>query len=127
LVLLLVLASPYYSDRFSLFLHGRPFARVVAREKLDVFQFVSTDNLSCAALVFSRDKPVGWICRPMCGFSRFVPFSGRPDLGDVSFDLWADLYAPLAWSCRWWLLAAQAILLLLYARLRQKAAQEPQP
>src|SRR5712692_5846611 len=102
LAFILVLASPHYSSRLSLLLHGRPFARVVPKEKLNVFQFVSTDNIRCAAIVFSRERPVGWICQPMFGFARFVPFSGTPSLDDVHFDPWADACAVITWSSRWW-------------------------
>src|SRR5438105_10103729 len=86
LLLALVFTSPYYSARLSLTLHGRPFARVVPKESLDIFKFVSTDSFACRAIVFSNERAVGWICLPSTGgFASFVPFSDKPNLeGGVS-------------------------------------------
>ena len=92
LVFALVLVSPYYSARLSLILHGRPFARVVSKENLDIFKFVSTDSFACRAIVFSKEKAVGWICLPATGgFAAFVPFSANPNLEEgVTFNPWFD-------------------------------------
>ena len=100
LVFALVLASPYYSARLSLILHGRPFARVVSKENLDIFKFVSTDSLACRAIVFSNEKAVGWICLPSTGgFAAFVPFSAKPNLNDgVLSGRWFDIPLIIAWS-----------------------------
>jgi hypothetical protein len=109
MLFVLLLIAPYCSGRWSLMLHGRPFARVVLKEKLDVFQFVSTDNLRSRAIVFSDGTAVGWICQPMCGFAHFVPFSGRPSFQDVGdFHPGFEDFLLVAWSFRWWLLGAQA-------------------
>lgn len=122
LMWLLVVTSPYYSERLSLALHGQPFARVVPKEKLDSFQFVQIDNLRCRAIVFSREKAVGWILQPMFGFARFVPFSATPNFPDIEFpDALSDLVLPVSWSCRLWLLEAQAVFLLWFLVKRRKA------
>ncbi len=125
----LVLMSPYYSARLSLILHGRPFARVVSKENLDIFKFVSTDNFACRAIVFSNEKAVGWICLPSTGgFAAFVPFSANPNLEDGVFaDPWFDLPLIIAWSLRWWLLPVQVIALLLWLRQREKRVQYSSP
>jgi hypothetical protein len=125
----LVLTSPYYSARLSLVLHGRPFARVVPKERLDIFTFVSTDSLACRAIVFSKEKAVGRICLPSTGgFASFVPFSDKPDLEDsAAFDPWFDLPLLIAWSLRWWLLPTQVILLLLWLRMRQRRVHYSRP
>src|SRR5438477_13081915 len=105
ILFVLLLIAPYYSGRWSLILHGRPFARVVPKEKLNVFQFVSTDNLRSRAIVFSNGTAIGWIYQPMFGFARFVPFSSRPSFQDVgdSHPQFED-FLLIAWSFRWWLL-----------------------
>src|SRR6266436_6397520 len=80
LLFALVLPSPYYSARLSLILHGRPFVRVVPKESLDIFKFVSTDSFACRAIVFSNEKAVGWICLLSTGgFASFVLFSDKPN------------------------------------------------
>jgi hypothetical protein len=120
--------APYYSGRWSLILHGYPFARVVPKEKLDVFQFVTTDSLRSRAIVFSDGTAVGWIYQPMSGFARFVPFSSRASFQDVggSHPRFED-FLLIAWSFRWWLLAAQALLLSFWFRLRRRNVQNSQP
>jgi hypothetical protein len=125
LLFALVLTSPYYSTRLSLILHGRPFARVVPRERLDIFKFVSMDSFACRAIVFSNEKAVGWICLPSTGgFPSFVPFSDRPNLENAAtFDPWFDLPLLIAWSVRWWLLPVQVVLLLLWLLTRQRRPQ----
>lgn len=131
LLFVLVLTSPYYSARLSLILHGRPFARVVPKEKLDIFQFVSTDSFACRAIVFSKEKAVGWICLPSTGgFPCFVPFSDKPNFTNGgAFDPWLDFNLPLiiAWSLRWWLLPVQVVILLLWLRRREKRVQYLRP
>ncbi|HXI50401.1 MAG TPA: hypothetical protein VNH84_02825 [Candidatus Saccharimonadales bacterium] len=121
LLWVLVVTSPFYSAHVSLAFHGRPFARVVPKETLDVFQFVQTDNLRCRAIVFSGEEAVGWILQPF-GFARFVPFSETPNFQDVEFpDMLSDVVLPIAWTCRWWLLGAQALLLFWFAANARKA------
>jgi hypothetical protein len=124
LLFVLVLTLPYSSTRLSLIVHGHPFARVVPKEKLNIFDFVSTDNSACRAIVFSKEKAIGWICLPLTGgFAQFVPFSGRPDLGmDEAFNDWFQFQALMIipWIFRWWLLPIQAVILLLWLRSREK-------
>ena len=127
LLFVLLLIAPHCSARWSLILHGRPFARVVPKEKLDVFRFVSTDNLRCRAIVFSDGIAVGWIYQPMFGFARFVPFSGKSSFQDVGDSPGFEDFLLVAWSFRWWLLAAQALLLFFWFRLRKKTVQYSQP
>ena len=119
----LVLMSPY-SARLSLILHGRPFARIVPKEKLDIFKFVSTDSFQDRAIVFSDDKAVGWIClATLGGFASFVPFSDNPNVEDVPFETWFQLPLMTAWMLRWWLLPAQIVILFLWLRQRAKRVQ----
>ena len=127
MLFVLLLIAPHCSGRWSLILHGRPFARVVPKEKLDVFRFVSTDNLRSRAIVFSDGTAVGWIYQPMFGFARFVPFSGKPSCQDVGDSPGFEDFLLVAWSFRWWLLAAQALLLFFWFRLRKKTVQYSQP
>ena len=127
MLFVLLLIAPHCSGRWSLILHGRPFARVVPKEKLDVFRFVSTDNLRSRAIVFSDGTAVGWIYQPMFGFARFVPFSGKPSFQDVGDSPGFEDFLLVAWSFRWWLLAAQALLLFFWFRLRKKTVQYSQP
>jgi hypothetical protein len=129
LVFVLVLMSPYYSARLSLILHGRPFARVVSKENLDIFKFVSTDSFACRAIVFSNEKAVGWICLPSTGgFAAFVPFSANPNLEDGALpNRWFDFPLIIAWSLRWWLLPVQVVTLLLWLRQREKRVQYSSP
>ena len=129
LLFALVLASPYFSARLSLILHGRPFARVVPKDRLDVFKFVSTDSFACRAIVFSNEKAVGWICLPSTGgFASFVPFSDKTNFENgVTFDPGFDLPLTISWAFRWWLLPAQAVVLLLWLRTRQRRFQYSRP
>jgi hypothetical protein len=115
LVFALAMASAEYPVRISLFLHGHPFAFVVPKTSLDVFKFVSTDLMQAEAIVFSNGKAVGWIKQPNLYFAHFVPFAGKPTFDDLGFpDLWFDIFAPLAWTFRWWLLLLQVVMLLLW-------------
>jgi hypothetical protein len=122
LIFALVLLSPYYSARLSLILHGEPFARVVPKEDLDIFKFVSTDNFACRAIVFSGEKAVGWICLPSTGgFASFVPFSDHPSFKDDDrWLIWFNVPLMIAWALRWWLLGAQGVALLFWIRHVQK-------
>jgi hypothetical protein len=124
LLFILILTSAYYSARLSLILHGLPFARVVPKENLDVFQFVSTDNMRSRAIVFSGGRAVGWIYQPMAGFARFVAFSRKSSFEEIGdFDPWFDYCLLLGWSWRWWLLEGQIVVLLLWFGLRKKRVQ----
>jgi hypothetical protein len=78
-----VCALPYYSDRLSLIEEGLPLAHIVAKEKLNIFDYVDTDFMRAQAIVFSHGKPVGWIYAPMFGLPRYVPFLKPRDF-DVS-------------------------------------------
>ena len=120
LLFALLLTLPYYSERLSLTLHGHPFARIVSKEKLNVFEFVATDNMRSKAIVFSHGKAIGWIYQPMMGLARFVSFSDSPKFELSGFDAWFDLRLPVAWSWRWFLLPLQAVVLLAWLRSREK-------
>ncbi len=121
LVFFLVITSPYYSARLSLILHGHSFARVVPKEKLNIFQFVKTDSLACRAIVFSDGKAVGWISETIGAFPSFVPFSGQPGLEDLpEYDVWFNVPLLLARSLGWWLIPAQVIILLIWLRYKRK-------
>ena len=117
----LVAPAPHYFARLSLLTHGIPFARVVPKEKLDVFKYVPTDNLRSSAIVFSGDKAVGWILVPWSGFPQYIPFSGTPGFDDFPHPF-SGLWLILAWHWRWWLLDLQLIVLLAWLALRQRKA-----
>lgn len=128
LLFTLVFLSPYYSARLSMMLHGRPFAHVVPKERLDVFKFVSTDSFACRAIVFSKEKAVGWICQPSGGFPSYVSFSDKPNFRDsVAYHPWFGLPLIIAWALRWWLLPVQVVTLLLWLRQREREFQHPRP
>jgi hypothetical protein len=86
-------------------LHGHPFAHVVPKMRLNIFDFVRTDNLRCQAIVFSdgSDKNAfGWIYAPTSGFARFVPFSTPPSLSlPGGFDFVFDYLFFLLWVFKW--------------------------
>ncbi len=117
LVFAVVSALPDYWVRLSLLCHGHPFARVVPKENLDIFKFVSTDNLACRALVFSDHQPLGWVLLPTTGgFPEYVPFSANPNLKDGALPtLPVCVYIPLtiAWILRWWLLALAIVWIMV--------------
>jgi hypothetical protein len=124
----LLLLAPRYSVRWSMILQGHPFARVIPKEQLDIFQYVSTDHLRSRALVFSGGTPIGWIYQTMSGFARFVPFSHPPSdpyMGALNVGFTDYLLA--AWSLRWWLLVVQALLLLFWIGLRKSSVQQSHP
>ena len=122
LLLLLVFIAPYYSARWSLVLHGCPFARIIPKEKLDVFQYVDMDNMRNRAFVFSDGKAVGWIMQPMSGFARFVPFSGKRTLvGLADVDVLTDYCLLVAWWWRWELLIAYILLLIILFGFKKPA------
>ena len=123
LVFVLVLALPYYSTRLSLILHAHPFADVVPKQRLDVFKFVSMDNMRSEAIVFSKGVAIGWIYQPMFGFSRFVPFSSKPEFDNTAFDFWSDYCQLIVWSLRWWLLPIQAVIFLFWLRNRERKSR----
>ncbi len=117
------LTLPYSSARLSLIFHGHPFARVVPKEKLDIFQYVHTDNFAYKAVVFSGSKAVGIISQPTGDFAQFQPFSDKNAVDDFYFDPWLGIPMLIAWTFRWWLLLVQVIVLLLWLRMRQKRVQ----
>jgi hypothetical protein len=118
----LVAAVPFCSARISLTLHGHPFAHVVSKEKLDVFQYVTMDSFQNSAIVFSDDRAIGWIYSPMT-FPRFVPFPAEPnDVDNKTFEAGLfDLALPLVSYFRWWwLVAMEAFVLLTWLQRRTK-------
>lgn len=124
----LLLLAPRYSARWSMVLQGHPFARVVPKAQLDIFQYVSTDHLRSRALVFSGGAPIGWIYQPMSGFARFVPFSHPPiDPYMGAFNVGFVDYLLVAWSLRWWLLFLQALLFLFWIGFRKSGVQRSHP
>ena len=124
LLLVFLLTSPHSSTRLSLILQGHPFARVLPKQQLNIFDFVETDNFACRAIVFSGNKPIGWICLPSTGgFPGFVPFSERPNFSDDvgPWYLWFDSLLIVAWTFRWWLLTIQAVFLLWWLGTRESS------
>ena len=110
---ILIETSPYYAARFSLLLHGIPFAQV---NKRDALKYVPTDSFRNAGIVISEGRAVGWIYAPMMGFSRFVPFAeihslDGPEKPDPVMDC-PILF--LLWERRWLLLVAQGVLLIVW-------------
>jgi hypothetical protein len=117
LLFLLVHTSALYSVQLSLIARGYPTARIVPKDRLDVFKYVSTDNFRSRAIVFADDRAVGWIYQPVSGFARFEPFRGNPSFTLLpGFEPLYDVWLPLAWSFKWWLLAVQGAVLLYFAR-----------
>lgn len=124
LLFALVLTLPYHSARLSLILHGYPFARVVPKEKLDIFQYVQTDSFSYKAVVFSDGKAVGMIDQPTGAFACFVSLAQANVDVDDGFPMMFNALLSIAWFLRWWLLPAQVVLLLLWLRTRQRKVCE---
>ena len=108
-------------------LHGHPFARVVAKEKLDIFQFVQTDSMSYKAVVFSGGKPVGMIDQPIGAIACFEPFPSQTNFWDYGFPTLFNALSIMAWSLRWFLLPVQAVILLFVATPREKRVQHSSP
>jgi hypothetical protein len=120
LLLFLALALPYCSARFSLLLHGAPFARVVPKEKLDIFRYVQTDGFDIEAVVFDGDKAVGLIVQSLGSPPYFEPLSeANPEQWRFPFGFIAFVVTARFWG--WLLLPIQAIVLLLWLRQREKA------
>jgi hypothetical protein len=117
---LLVLTLPHYSARLSLLLNELPFARVVPKEKLNIFHYVQMDSFSYKAVVFSGGKAVGMIDQPAFAFACFEPFSRQPNSMYEGFPILFNALLCIAWSLRWFLLPMQAILLLLWLRQRRR-------
>jgi hypothetical protein len=116
----IALTLPYSSARLSLILHGHPFAHVVPKEKLDIFQFVKMDSFSYKAVVFSDGKPVGMIDQPNGAFASYDPFPLQPD------SVYDD-FAMLLWVLRWFLLPVQAVLLFIMFYKREIKAKNSNP
>jgi hypothetical protein len=107
----LLCALPYYCVRLSLIRDGHPFARIVPKERLDIFQYVPTDNFRCAGIVFSDSQAIGWVYHPMADFARFAPFSATPTLAvGGSIDPLFDVILLLLFAFRWWWLIAVYVL-----------------
>ena len=121
LLFLLVLSLPYSSARLSLLAKGFPFAHVVAKDSLNIFQYVHTDGFANRAVVFSNGKAVGLIVEPLGAFAYFEPFALHANSGDTAIhDSWLNSLLLVTWSLRWFLLPIQAILVLLWLRRRNR-------
>ena len=120
LLFVFALTLPYSSVRLSLILHGHPFARVVPKEKLDIFQFVQTDSFSYKAVVFSGGKAVGMIDQPIGAFACYEPFPRQPVSLNDGFPVLLNALLCIVWSLRWFMLLVQAVLLLLWLRQRER-------
>jgi hypothetical protein len=115
----LVLALPYYSVRLSLLLNGIPFARVVPKERLDIFRYVQTDGFDKQAVVFSGDEAEGLIVQPLGSPPYFEPLAdANAAEWRVPFGFMAFLVTARYWG--WLLLPAQAFVLLLRLRKRER-------
>lgn len=125
LMFALVLALPRSSARLSLLVNGLPFARVVPKEKLDIFQYVQTDNSAYEAVVFSGGKAVGLIVQPHFSCAYFGPFHGQANsvVGEPP-PFGFTMAILIAWSWRWFLLPMQAVLLLLWLRQRERRTRK---
>lgn len=125
LIFALVFTLPYHTARLSLILHGYPFARVVPKEKLDIFQYVQTDNFSFKAVVFSDGKAVGVIEQPMGAFAYFESLS-QANSKD-GFPMLFNWLMIVVWILRWLLLPVQVFLLFLWFRQRERKTQLSSP
>jgi len=127
LVFVLVCALGRYSVEFSLITRGYPKARIVPKDRLDVFNYVTTDNFRSRAIVFSEGRAVGWIYQPMSGSARFEPFRGKPSFTlPPEFEMFYDVWLPLAWGLKWWLLAAQGAVFVWFAWKRKNSVGQTQ-
>jgi hypothetical protein len=123
IIFVMLLTLPYYSARLSLMRQGLPFARVVPKEKLDIFQYVQTDSFAYQAIVFSDSKAVGIISQPLGSFAQFEWFTDKHNIDDKGFASWFELVPVIVWSLRWWLIPIQIVALLLWLRMREKRVQ----
>ena len=107
-----ICALPRFCVRLSLIIYGHPCAQVVPKEKLNVFDFVPTDNFRSRAIVFSKGHAIGWVYQPMSGFARFVPFSAAPNFMDLGGFHWLFDYVVIVLSLfKWyWLMGAYVLL-----------------
>ena len=118
----LVFSLPYCSARLSLLLHGLPFARAVPKKNLDIFRYVQTDGFHIQAVVFSRDKAVGVVVQPLGSPAYFEPIS-EANSGEWRFPSGFLAFVVTARLWGWLLLPAQAIVLLLWVRQRERSAR----
>jgi hypothetical protein len=95
------------------------------RKKADIFGTPMSgvlDGFHIQAVVFSRGKAVGLIVQPLGSPSYFEPLSDansakwRVPFGFIAFVVTAQFWG-------WLLLPAQAIVLLLWLRKREKTAR----
>lgn len=119
---ILAFALVHCSARTSLAVHGHPFARIVPKEDLDIFQFLRMDSFACQGIAFEGKRPVGWICRPTGSFPYFVPFSSEPfpqtDEDDFVSCFRFLVVVVIAYLFRWPLLAVQLVFILWWLRPR---------
>ena len=114
LLFVVAVALPYDSARLTLIMHGHPFARVVATDKLDIFRYVDMDSFACRAIVFSGDEAIGWIEQSsLGGFPMYVPFTVPRKL-DGFPSVWPEICFIELWITRWWFLAGQAVVLVFW-------------
>jgi hypothetical protein len=111
---IVAMALPFESARITLILHGHPFARVVPKDKLNIFRYVDNDSFACQAIVFSGADAIGWIELPSTGgFPEFVPFTTTRSLDEFPI-IGIDFCFIILWITRWWFLAGQAIVVLFW-------------
>jgi len=121
-----VCALPVTSVRLSLISQGHPFAHIVPKSRLNIFDYVPIDNFRNAGIVFadgSDKKAIGWVYQPMSGFARFVPFSTTPPTLSLSddFDFIFDYVFFLLWVGKWlWLPGSYALILLALSFMRRR-------
>lgn len=116
----------YSSERFSLIVSGYPFARIVEKEDLNIFDYVDTGSLRSKAIVFSNDTPIGWIYQGISGPPYFIEFEEGKKFDFNGFRVGFDVFLTLTYLAIWPLLAIASFLsLLLLVQLRLKKCIEP--
>ena len=124
LLFAMLVELPQYSARLSLVQHGYPFANLTPCYKIDVYKLMSNYNVRVRSIAFSDGKPVGYIYQGIIGLARFEPISNDTSPEGVGvYDPCFDGRLITAWSWRWWLLAVQFLLLLLWFGLRRYRVQ----
>ena len=116
----------YSSERFSLIASGYPFARIVEKEYLNIFDYVDTDSLRSGAIVFSNDNPTGWIYQGISSPPYFIEFEEGKKFDFNGSRVGFDVFLTLTYLAIWPLLAIASFLTLLFlVQLRLKKCREP--
>jgi hypothetical protein len=111
--------------RTSLILNGRPFAKVVPKSEVNIFQYTETDSLRAYAIVFSWGKAVGYVEQPL-GFPvpYYVPLGEPPSVcrdNDEGF-FYIALYG--GWLCCSILAILVEAVIIAFVVIRRKVSTQ---